>query len=209
LTAIVFSVSLTTAAALADVTHEHEGDFIVGVSSGGQLTFEFDEHILAGEESIELPPIDPPSPGVYEGWAADEPGFDHLHDAEPAEDFYPLGSGADVHLVGVDLDLALYVRAASIGSPVAISPTPTLGSLQLGDEELHTHAIWHIDSLASGFDPYQTEWQGTFKLTDLGTTGYADSDPFTLTFTAVPEPASFALLALGSLFVLRRRANQV
>lgn len=194
--------------------HVHAGDFIVGVSGGPlpQLKLEGDPDILSGLEAIELPPIDPPSSGVFEGWVGQEPGFDHLVEPEPAEDFYPMNTGADLRLVGIDLDAALYVRAPAIGSPVVISPTPTLGSLRLGDELLHTHAIWHVDVLAPGYNPLQTVWSGTFKLADLGSTGYADSDPFTLTFTTVPEPTALVLLAVASLVSTgsaRRRGRRV
>jgi hypothetical protein len=205
----IASFGFATSVAFAEDGHEHEGDFVIGVTGSGQLRFEFDEQILGGEEFIQLLPIDPPTPGVFEGWTSDAPGFDHLHVAEPTEDFYPMLAGASIYLMGIDLDAALYVRSSGLGSPVAISPTPALGSLLIGDEELHTHGIWHVDSLAAGFDPLQTQWQGTFKFADLGSTGYADSNPFTLTFTNVPEPTSIGILALGSLLVFRRRHPEV
>jgi len=201
-----FGVVIPLAASIVQAQdHEHEGDFVIGATGSGQLAFEFDEDILSGAELIELPPISPPTPGVFEGWSLDEPGFDHLQDDEPAEDFYVLQPGADIQLVGIDLDSALYVRSSGLGSPVAISPSPLLGSLTLGDEELHTHAVWHVDSLSPSFNSLQTEWQGTFKFHDFGTTGYADSEPFTLTFAIVPEPVSAGFLATGFMLMLRRR----
>lgn len=202
---IPFSVTSVTTLALclpAMAQHEHGGDIIVGVSGAGQLKFEFDEDILSGLEFIELPPS--VAPGIA-GWIGDDPGFDHLGTAEPDEDFYPMAGGAMIRLVGVDVDAALFVRAATLGSPVAISPSPTLGSLTLGDEELHTHGLWHIDSEATGYDSFQSVWHGTFMFVDVGTTGYADSDPFTLGFVPVPEPMSLGLFGLGMALIVRRR----
>lgn len=179
--------------------HQHEGDFHIGVNAVGKLVFEFDEHMLAGEECVVLPAsVNPAIPG----WVADAPGFEAVEADEPAEDIYTLADGASIRLVGVDLDAGLFVRAPSIGTPVAIAPTPTLGYLSLGDEHLHTHAVWHLDPTAPGYQP-QASWSGTFKFVDVGTTGYADSDAFTLCF--VPEPGSLMLLVLGGLTTLARR----
>jgi hypothetical protein len=179
----------------------HDGDFIIGAAgaAGSQLKFEFDADILAGNEFITLPASESPS---IAGWLSDEPGFEALEADEPDEGIYALSEGAQIRLVGVDLDPGLFVRAPSIGTPVRISPSPTLGYLALGDHELHTHAVWHVDSSAAGFQP-QTAWYGTFKLVDVGTTGYADSEPFTVGF--VPEPASIFLLAGGAVLALTRR----
>ncbi len=197
----VFTLGLTGIAA-AQHDHEHEGDFIIGVSNAGELKFEFDEDILNGLEYIELPPSQTPA---LQGWIGDAPGFDHLESAEPSEDFYPLGVGADIKLMGVDLDEALFVRAPTVGLPIVISPTPTLGSLALGDEHLHTHGEYHIDSSATGYDSLQTVWFGTFKFVDMGTTGYSDSASFTLGFVPVPEPMTLGMFGLGALVLLRRR----
>jgi len=188
-------VAVAAAGAMAQ-HHHHEGDFIIGIGGGAapQLKFEFDPHMLSGEECIELSPSVNPA---VAGWLSTMPGFDALEADEPDEDFYRLGSGAQIRLVGVDLDPALFVRASSLGTPVRISPSPVLGFLDLGGEELHVHPVWHIDSSAPGFDPSQTSWSGTFKFVDVGTTGYADSDPFTLCFVPVPEPTAAGLLALG------------
>lgn len=184
--------------------HHHEGDFIIGIGGGAapQLKFEFDEHILSGAETINLEPS--VSPSIL-GWLSDAPGFEALEADEPDEEFFMLASGAQIQLVGVDLDAAMFVRAATLGTPVRISPSPALGELLLGDEALHTHAIWHIDSSAPGYDSLQTIWSGTFKFVDVATTGYGESEPFTLRFAAVPEPASIGLLAMGGMWFVQRR----
>lgn len=69
---------------------------------------------------------------------------------------------------------------------------------------------WHFHNhIGWGLNPALVEIGQTitasFQLTD--TTGqYADSDIFTLSFIAVPEPTGFVLLALGAA-VLRRKRN--
>jgi hypothetical protein len=189
--------------------HHHEGDFIIGISGGAnpQLKFEFDEHVLSGEEYVELMPS--LNPGIP-GWLGDAPGFEALESNHADEDFFMMAPGAQIRLVGLDLDSALFVRAATLGSPVRISPSPVLGYLSLGDHELHTHGIWHIDSSATGFDPLQATWSGAFKFVDVGTTAYADSDPFTIQFIPVPEPASIGLMLVAGLMLARvRRWNTV
>lgn len=191
------SLSLLVFTAVPAMADPHNDDIIVGVSSTGVLKIEFNLH-----DHIDLYPISPGIPGVYEGFADDDPGFDHLEVAEPAEDFFPLADGADIWLVGVSLDAGLKVRNPT---NLAVAIDSSGGSIRLGDDHLHTHVIWHIDSLDPGFNPAQDHWDGTFKLVDFGTTGYGDSAPFTLEFVAIPEPATAVLLAFGSVWMLRRR----
>ena len=45
----------------------------------------------------------------------------------------------------------------------------------------------------------------TFTAIDTGTTGFIESDPFTIDFVTVPEPTTLLLLAAGSLLGLKRR----
>lgn len=186
--------------------HHHEGDFVIGVSGGAapQLKFEFDEHLLAGDETIPLvPSVNPAVPG----WLSSAPGFEALEADEAEEDFFRLGPGVQIRLVGLDLEPALFVRAATLGTPVRIGPSPALGHLELGGDALHTHGVWHINSSDPGFDPQQAVWAGTFKFVDAGTTGYGDSEPFTLRFAVVPEPASIAILSIGLLYIARRNGR--
>jgi len=55
----------------------------------------------------------------------------------------------------------------------------------LGNENLHIHLTWHIDSEAPGFEPVRTVWRATFKFVDTGSTGYSESEPFTFRFANV------------------------
>ncbi|GMU24099.1 MAG: hypothetical protein AMXMBFR13_41760 [Phycisphaerae bacterium] len=193
MTIIALFVAAFSAPVLAQ--HAHEGDLIVGVQ-GGQLAVEF--HF---DEAIELHPVAPNIFGI-EGFSADEPGFDHADGTDP--DLGALSAGAEIWLVGLTpFDAALKVRQPAIPFDLAIDAAG--GDLLLGDHELHTHAFWHLDSTIGSFDPLQASWQGTFKLVDRGTTGYAESQPFTLSFVIVPEPAAAVLLLSALPLTLRRR----
>ena len=173
--------------------HQHEGDVIIGRSTSSQLLIEADLDEIRPLEAVN---------GLLKGWAGEEPGFEALMEDEPDEGFYRLAPGAQIWLEAISLDPALKVHNPL--NPLLVIDSPG-DQLFLGDHELHDHVIWHVDSLDAGFNPLQTVWYGTFKLVDKGTTAYADSDPFTLGFTNVPEPGTLGLLFLGSWAAFRRR----
>lgn len=200
---ITMSVFLLTAVgAPAFAQHGHGADPIVGRTAAGKLAIEADL-----DECFQLPAIEGSSIPGYAGWALDDPGFFALDEDEPAEDFFKLGVGADIRLKCIAIDPALKVRdGEALGFPVKISAAGH--QFTLGDHQLHVHPVWHIDSLDSSFNPLQTEWHATFTLIDVGTTGYLESDPFTMCFTNVPEPATLSVLALGALGALRRRHSR-
>lgn len=197
-------LALWTPAAVWADEHEHDhghaGDIIIGRSAGNQLMIEF------GGGHVELGPIVSLLPG-YEGWAGEAPGFDHLHVDELGEGFYTLPAGVDVVLMALagDLDTALKVRDEST---LVVAIDSTGGSLSLGDEELHTHAIWQVDSTVPGFDPLVDEYEGTFFLRD-NNGQLSDSAPFHLHFEIVPEPGALSLLGMGTVFLLKRRRQAV
>ena len=62
-----------------------------------------------------------------------------------------------------------------------------------------------IDADHAAFDSLETQWDVSFKLVDRGTTLYADSAVFTLSFTNVPEPATGVLLIVGAITLRRRQ----
>ena len=171
--------------------HGHEGDLIVGRTGSGQLAIEgdFDEaHLLT------------PVSGLIHGWTGDEPGFDHLELDEPDENFYTLEDGASIYFEVVAFEPAF--KAWKAGAGPYMLPGDTV---LLGDEHVHGHLDWHIDSMDPAFDPLQTEWQATFRLIDTGNTTYLPSESYTLTFTNVPEPATGLVLLLGGAALIGRR----
>lgn len=187
----VFAAGVAVLTSPAWAQHHHEGDIIVGRSgSTGQLTLEFDEWA----EEHALPPIS----GVRNGYLGEAPGFDHLEDAEPEEDFYPLEEGAEIYFEIMSFEDAFQAWDGLAG------PYSTTGTqILLGDDHLHAHLDWHINSDDPAFDLGQSPWEAQFRLIDLGTTGYTASDTYTLNF--IPEPASLSLLAFGAVAALRRR----
>jgi hypothetical protein len=176
--------------ALAD---EHEGDLVVGRTGANQLRVEFDF----------VPPIAlPPVNGLLKGWALDDPGFDHLESDEPNENFFVLGDGAQVRFDVVSFAPAFKAWTPGFG---AVLHNPGDAYVFPDGHLLHGHLDWHIDSQDPLFDPAVGPWMASFRLVDVGTTGYSPSDVYTFTFT--PEPSSLALLMLGGLTALRRRVG--
>ncbi|MCG3137540.1 MAG: hypothetical protein HJJLKODD_01386 [Phycisphaerae bacterium] len=152
--------------------HQHEGDIIVGHSSASQVTIE--------AELDEIRALDPVS-GLLEGWTGDEPGWENLDADEPLEDFYTLAPEAQiiVELVGKDGGIKLW-------TPLFSDVLNVIGDTWLlGAPDFHEHAIFHIDSTDPAYDPLRTLWRINFVLHDLGSSGYAASEPFTLLFRPV------------------------
>ena len=151
---------------------QHDGDVWVGRTSTGQLK-------NGGNDLTQLIPLQPTFE-LINGWANNNPGFDRVITAQPANNLYPMASGAEISLRLVAADSAFRV----IDNSFEIVQFPGEETF-LGDHLLHTHLTWHINSDDPAFDPLECEWQATFVLVDHGTTGYRDSAPFTLMFTLV------------------------
>jgi hypothetical protein len=183
------TVSISSAKALADAQYEHE-DLIVGIDGTGTLAVEF-AHF---DEYHVLPPIS----GPRQGYLGEHPGFAHLEEDEPVEDFYVFGEGAEIHFEIVAFEGAFQIWDGLSG-PYSAPGEQVL----LGDDHLHKHVDWHINSADPGFDLGDSPWQAQFCLVDLGTTGYAASEVYTLSF--VPEPGTAVVVALGWLAVAARR----
>ncbi len=66
----------------------------------------------------------------------------------------------------------------------------------------------HISFCAWADNPGQTI-TATFSAIDTGSTGFAESEPFTIQFITVPEPMSLTLLASGIILVRRRLTKLV
>ena len=198
ITGLVAALGLLAVPTLADDhdhDHHHHDDLLVGRSATGQLNIEFD---------FDEPQFLPPVSGLLSGWAGDDPGFMARHDDEADEDFLRLAPGAQLRFELVGVDPAL--KAYSPGFATTLSSPGDSFVFPVDDEDiLHTHLVWHIDVTDPAFDPLQTVWSLDFRLTDVGTTGYAASEVYTLAFTNVPEPASLGVLLAAGLMLARRR----
>jgi hypothetical protein len=191
-------ISLIGGAATAYAQHEHEGDFVVGRTGEGQLAAEFD----AGAP-FELSPIS----GLLEGWRADEPGFMALQKDEPKEDFFRLESGANIVFELVSIDPALQVWTPGFGA-VLNDPGE---SWKIGGFDFDEHPVWHINSSDPSFHALNAPWELTFRLTDVGGTGYTSSEDYSISFVAVPEPGTLVIMvcaACGVLFCRDRHSGR-
>lgn len=153
---------------------QHAGDVFVGRNQAGQLK------VAGFATEAEYAPLLPVS-GILQGWSDNDPGFDRVLQAEPSDDLYPLANGASIWLRLVDVDPALRAIDASF----AVIDNPGEQTF-LGNQTLHTHLTWHVNSQHPAFDPEQCVWRATFVLRDTGATGYAESAPFVLNFSIVP-----------------------
>ncbi len=188
-TALILSLSTIT---FASAGHGHEGDIIVGQTSGGALAFEGDF-----DEDIVLPSSSNP---FFPGYLDDAPGFTNLDADEPLEDFYTLPVNSDIYLQLVSTDFGLVIRD-ELGN--AINPGQ---SIQLGTPNFDEHGLFHIDTtLVPAYDGEVLS--ATFFLKDLGASGLGDSGQFTMTF--VPEPATMLLLGCGSMALIRRKKANI
>lgn len=194
---IALTIFAVSNVALAGDGHDHgDEDLVVGITGAGQLAVEFDFN-----ELIELPEI---TAGPLNGWGLDDPGFFNLPDDEPDEGFFILGAGADVRFEVISFDAAL--RGWTQGFAGTFDDPGEFFSL--GSPDFDEHPFWQINSDDAGFNPLQTQWQATGRLVDVGLTGYAPSEAFTLTFVPVPEPSTLAILTLtGAALMLRRRRS--
>lgn len=164
---------------------EHEEDTLIGRTSNGQLGV-----VVNSPGLNELFPVS----GLLRGWAGDEPGFTATDAFVPTEDLFPLGAGALVRLELVSIDPALKVWSPGF---TALLDAPG-ESFLLGGAAFDTHATFHVDSSDPAFESGAIAYSATFRAFDAGETGYSASDPFTLQFTPVPEPATALTLAASA-----------
>jgi len=171
-------LSFATVAALA----QHSGDIGVGHSAAGQLKCRLsDAQNPCFEPAVGIGLLTPiPDPTAPTSWRATSPGFDANFASDPAQDYFLLDYGAAIYLVAYeDLQPAFRVKYGTTTVHEAGE------SLPLGSATLHRHVIFVVDCADPLYDPLRTLWYGTFSLADRGSTGYADSEPFTLRLSVV------------------------
>jgi hypothetical protein len=173
--AAILAVLAIAPAALA----QHAGDVWPGVTSGGKLTID-QTAFVPDLNYVTLPPGGP----FFPGWADSDPGFDRVVSADPEQDIFALQPGAQIWLEVVEVDPAF--RVVILGNPPLYLDDPGEAAL-LGDQNLHIHIPFHINSDDLQFDPELCVWKATFFLRDNGGTNYAPSDPFTFRFTNVMQ----------------------
>lgn len=180
----------------------HDGSYEAPANPPQPPTLLVDTHPWElGDVVYELTPAN----GLLQGWASGVPGFASLLADEQEFDGHGFFSFLDPGYAHGAPDLRLHLDAITPGLTV-LNPTtlqPQAFPLALGGGEFHQHMQYFV---ALGVNPViGQEFTATFHLSDAN--GHlADSEPFTIRFQIVPEPAS-ALLMLGAVMcvAVRRR----
>lgn len=183
--AIVLSVSANGFA-----QHAHS-DIAIGHDAANKIQIEADL-----DEAIELQPIAPG--GLISGYSIDDPGWNVLEVDEPDEGLFSfVGDGSQMRLHVDSLTGDLVVRDPE-GGLADIGPFFDLGN------DFHKHLLFHSAGAEIG-----DHFSATFHLSDTGG-NLLDSDPFTLRFTVVPEPATLAVFGFFATFLRpgRRRKGR-
>ena len=178
---VVFATSTASA--------QHFTDVWVGQSGDGQLAI--------GGVSLDVPIVLGPVSGVVTGWSGANPGFDNVQNGSP--DLRPLAGGAEIvlDLVSISPGFAMIDDNHHKHTHEDIAESASgVDSVYLGDDHLHIHFTWLIDSTSDRFDPMQTLWTVDLRLRDesgIQTT----SDTFRIMFRNVECELSGDLNADG------------
>jgi|GEM_PF-2095431 len=192
---------LTAAPAFAggdDHDHEAHTDFEVGlnIDGSGNLTIAGDEDLLSGVEFIELEP----GSGFFSGGFAEAvPGFEAVEVDEPGE----------ILAIDTSMPHQISLERVSFSTGFEMYDAPfsqilTADGMEYQFIQEATESGFHNDLLYANFGNLGDTFSATYFLTDASGT-YGDSAPFTLNFVNVPEPATAALLLMGTVAVVRRR----
>lgn len=170
---IAFSAMLTAAAIPAPA--QHQGDIWIGVSAEGQLVVSPLGWIPESDIKI-LPPVS----GLFQGFSANDPGFDDVENPDETNDVFPFEPGHSIGVEVLALDPALLIWNSGL-MHFDVGQIAPLGSTSA---EVHTHLIFHINTRSpSPYDPMRDVWRATMRLVDTGG-DYTASEPFTLHFRA-------------------------
>lgn len=158
----------------ATAAAQHAGDIWVARNASDQLDRGgFDNFAIIKELS--------PTAG---GWIDSNPGLDHLAMPRPDLGLDLLEAGSQIRLEVIELDPAL--KVIQVGTFITLENPGDSFVLRPAGPQLHEHPFWFVDEEDSAFDPTWTIWHGTFKLVDVGATGYIESEPFVMKFSVAP-----------------------
>ena len=197
---VIFTLLIATQPAFAE-EHVHH-DVVIGLTVDQQITL-IEDHALEHVE-LEYNSI----MGIYYGGEACWiPGEGDLHIMEPYGDGTPPAGHYQFELVAVDMPASVIAFDAETVGQILNGSNYVLDEWNWEAAEgwhFHNHISWGLDSTM--VSPGQTV-TATFMLID--TTGqYSDSEVFEVSLTAVPEPATLALLGCGAVIAIRRKSKQ-
>jgi len=103
--------------------------------------------------------------GILEGWADSNPGWNAATDGTPG--LAPMEPGAALFF-----EVNQFTTSMKIYDSVfqELHEHGDLG--ELGGHDMHTHYTWLIDRADGDFDPERVGWRGSYRVIDMGTTGY-------------------------------------
>lgn len=203
LTIITFSLFMWTQPAIAEEHDHHE--VVIGltdISGGGQQITIVEDHALSMELKYNT------LMGIYYGGQACWiPADGDLHLMEPYGNGTPPAGHYELELVAVNMPASVIAFDSESFSQILNSSPYALNEWHWEEMEgwhFHNHISWGLDS--SLVTPGQTVI-ASFKLID-STGQYADSQVFDVSITAVPEPATLGLLAMGTTMLRQRNPKK-
>ncbi|MEQ8770214.1 MAG: hypothetical protein RIB60_06865 [Phycisphaerales bacterium] len=152
---------------------------------------------------------------THKAWRT-EPGFAGLIDdglnfeewpvPNPAIDLNPIDAGSKIVIEIVSFDTGVQLWDPDDLAAGPISSAGEQYSIGTGGTSFVRNAVWEIDYTNPGFDDSKGVWEASFVFRDLSGL-MSDSQVYTykLEPSAVPMPATAAVLGLGGLVAVRRR----
>lgn len=190
---IGFGVSVWVLAASAFPTHATLIDFTLSQTGAPAHQLILNRPLLVAEPYA----LDLVTAGPLAGsYASIEPGWDGLGEDRPADGLFGLLSDTGVALQRINFPAGFSILDSGL-NPILVNDGDAHEFS--GDPEgpgllWHEHLRFVVDPGA----PLGTDFLVDMRLTDLDGL-HADSDPFTLHFVVVPEPATLGLLAVIAL----------